>query len=902
MQNDFWRSLVGRIGSFILAQAMILSLFGVFNVQPARTLAAEGTDLSVCGLYVQGRAVRVSLYDVGGSGPNSALVALYKDGRRIYLGTENLGWDGNTALVEVALDQDCTNCDLAVTVYAQGDVDRRNDNLSVSIGASSTFPTEASEDTTSPTTPPTVPPTSPVTVKTVTAQATAGSDGVTLTWGFQGQGDEEPDRYEIRFNGQIISANAPGSRTFTGLGAGISYSYTVKAFYMNEEKSSVTGTVTTQTFIPTGNGWDLTVTSVTWEPKNPKAGEKVVFSATIRNVGGSATPSNTKHGLKFTIGEAYVWNDQFFGPLQPGESVTLTASGGSGGSNTWSGAAGSYSVTALVNDDGNTGSEDRDNNGLSVDFSVGDVTPVTPPTDGMGQGSDVNVAAAGCYGGRENKQVCVVVNGKKSPSINGNVNYSRVYDVADLETVPVNIFELKEGGTATVRIGLADSVDLGSAVVRPLSAGITPEIITMGNGQKYIQFTVARQGSYVVEYNGQSHGGIHLFVNPVYTRGQYEGDYLPLGSVRETGGNYGMGGTVYGSGVLVKTAGGGPRPAVKAYSGAKVYGITLLNENVDGFGGWGVWNVEINGASGLEFRYFHIVAAGANSDGISIQSSSNVRIYDSFVHTWDDSLVVKNYNDADSNDIHAENCVLWADLAQAMEIGAETNKKPKDNPQIYNVSFRNIDVIHACHKPAISIHNMDNAWVHGITWEDITIEDASMGLNAKNREDGWPILIDLTTVKGGEIAGTDRGWSQGAVRGQAGRISDVTLKNIQVLSWKNSAGVIPGIRLAKSGEVGGDISGVTVQGLYYRRKDGTVLQVNAANVNRLCGWNPADLTNSKCTAIRLDYSILNFEEAGDVVLPDPGLAQSQGAGVLMTRLTRAMDEIFSAVGAVGRGG
>ena len=38
-----------------------------------------------------------------------------------------------------------------------------------------------------------------------------------------------------------------------------------------------------------------------------------------------------------------------------------------------------------------------------------------------------------------------------------------------------------------------------------------------------------------------------------------------------------------------------------------------------------------------------IITARPNGDGITVQSSRNVTVSNSFVRTWDDSLVVKNY-------------------------------------------------------------------------------------------------------------------------------------------------------------------------------------------------------------------------------------------------------------------
>lgn len=59
-------------------------------------------------------------------------------------------------------------------------------------------------------------------------------------------------------------------------------------------------------------------------------------------------------------------------------------------------------------------------------------------------------------------------------------------------------------------------------------------------------------------------------------------------------------------------------------------------------------------------------------------------------------MVLKNYSGGNTHDITVKNCVFWTDLAQSMEIGAETNKSGGANA-IYNAIFEDIDVIHSSH-------------------------------------------------------------------------------------------------------------------------------------------------------------------------------------------------------------
>lgn len=163
-----------------------------------------------------------------------------------------------------------------------------------------------------------------------------------------------------------------------------------------------------------------------------------------------------------------------------------------------------------------------------------------------------------------------------------------------------------------------------------------------------------------------------------------------------------------------------------------VSGIGILNSNA--------WCVELYSCDNVDISGIKIISARPNGDGISVQSCRNVTVRDSFIRTWDDSLVVKNYSNrkgSDSADILFDGCQLWTDLAQSMEIGYETNKGGKLRPTIQNVTFSNITVLHNFHKPVMSIHNADDAEVSGILFRDITVD-----LEEPQKISGFGILLN----------------------------------------------------------------------------------------------------------------------------------------------------------------
>lgn len=121
---------------------------------------------------------------------------------------------------------------------------------------------------------------------------------------------------------------------------------------------------------------DLVVTSVTWTPASPQTGNGMAFSATIKNQGGTATPS-IKHGVNFTVdGVQVAWSDNYTSSLAAGASVTLTANGGPAGA-TWAATVGSHTIQAYVDDQNLIAEGNESNNTLSAPFTV------TAPSGGV---------------------------------------------------------------------------------------------------------------------------------------------------------------------------------------------------------------------------------------------------------------------------------------------------------------------------------------------------------------------------------------------------------------------------------------------------------------------------------------------------------------------------------------
>ena len=184
------------------------------------------------------------------------------------------------------------------------------------------------------------------------------------------------------------------------------------------------------------------------------------------------------------------------------------------------------------------------------------------------------------------------------------------------------------------------------------------------------------------------------------------------------------------------------------------------------------WTFNMYFCNGLTIDNIKIISSRSNGDGISLQSCQNANVTNSFLRTWDDSLVVKNYPkwsdrnvEGTTRNISFSNCLIWTDLAQSMEIGYETVGEVMED-----ITFDNITVLHNYHKAVISIHNANNANVKNVHFTNITIEDGSVG-----KGDGWNYLVDIRNL-------FNSTWSTNHKITTLGSIDGVNISNVLVLN------------------------------------------------------------------------------------------------------------------------
>ena len=418
------------------------------------------------------------------------------------------------------------------------------------------------------------------------------------------------------------------------------------------------------------------------------------------------------------------------------------------------------------------------------------------------------------------------------------VNHEHIWNAnTQPSSTPMTYFDLQ--GTARMEIrmpGLEREVE--SAVVMPSSAGIEPEV-----SEGTVRFSVTQPGQYTVVFNEDVNKALHLFVNPIEENAPDPEDP----NVYYIGpGEWVMDAIALHDGETLYISGGAVLHSIISVAGAKdvricgrgiidgsdypawnqpgsyarvpinldhsknvtVEDVIVANSNC--------WNVNSYSCRDVTMNNVKVISGRQNGDGFTFQSCTNHTVTNCFARTWDDSLVIKNYSGS-TKGITFRNCQIWTDLAQSMEIGYETDKGMTLDPEISQVLFEDITVLYNFHKPVISIHNSDDAFVHDVTYRNITVENAFMqGDNGNNKE-----LIEMTLQ--------NSSWS--TVRDEFGNIDNVLIDGLTVVNTAD--GKIPRSRFSGQDEEH-RITNVTMRNVTILGTPMTGLKEMKISVNEYC--------------------------------------------------------------------
>ena len=296
-----------------------------------------------------------------------------------------------------------------------------------------------------------------------------------------------------------------------------------------------------------------------------------------------------------------------------------------------------------------------------------------------------------------------------------------------------------EAVTLTVE-SLTKSVN-NRVMIKPYSKGVTPEIV-----DKEISFTLKEHGTYVLEINDY-HGLLYVFNNkPVVcedptavTHYFGPGVHAPGNVTLQSGESvyvdkdaYVYGNVfaqnaenirIFGNGIMDDT---NEKRSDQHYMSAQPYGNVKLmdckNARLEGVGftNSAIWCINVFHCEDVTIDGIKVFGQWRyNTDGVDIVNCNRITLQNSFVHSFDDTVVIKGldqYGDTSNTHIHVENCVLWCDWGNTCEIGLETSA-----PEYDDILFRNCDLLRAG-GTACDIQNGDYALVHNVTFEDIRIE------------------------------------------------------------------------------------------------------------------------------------------------------------------------------------
>lgn len=289
----------------------------------------------------------------------------------------------------------------------------------------------------------------------------------------------------------------------------------------------------------------------------------------------------------------------------------------------------------------------------------------------------------------------------------------------------------------------------GTAEIRPLSLGIKGRL-----RDNILTFVIDRPRNLSVEFDGDKHRNLHVFVNPlekdVPEKGAEGVMYFDAGLHTPPEGKDGfeipsdtdvylapgavLKGTLICDSVKNVTIGGRgilltPQRGIQAtYSeNIKVSDIIVVNPRHYTFLGGQSRNISIDNLRSFSYQGW--------SDGIDVMSSSDISVNNVFMRNSDDCIAVYgprwDYR-GDSRNIIVENSVLWADIAHPMNMGIHGYTGDGVGNRIENVTFRNIDVLEhdeddPDYQGCMAICCGDMNRISNIRYEDIRVERVEEG-------------------------------------------------------------------------------------------------------------------------------------------------------------------------------
>ena len=342
------------------------------------------------------------------------------------------------------------------------------------------------------------------------------------------------------------------------------------------------------------------------------------------------------------------------------------------------------------------------------------------------------------------------------------------------------------------------SKNISNVMVRPLSLKIAPTI----NDNK-IFFTLTNPSNFVVEVN-DFHNALHLFANPIETDipdindpsvtcfgpGVHYPGYMALNSNETV---YIAGGAVVHGYIHIKNA-----------SNVTVRGRGILDTSTyTDFPTWTNNSFYILKSEGIRIEGFikrdppnwafrmvystnilvdNVKIIGAwryNTDGFGVFECNDTTIRNTFVRSFDDSILFKSEYDGHLSTFPAykvkrnflvENCTIWTDWGYSLGVAHEVSAGP-----VSGIVFKNCDILHnMASNQALQVNPRKGGYVNGVEFRNIRVEDAQTGLiGVYNHADN--ILFQNISVLNGPSP------TSGIMGANAGRqVRDITIQNLVI--------------------------------------------------------------------------------------------------------------------------
>lgn len=327
-------------------------------------------------------------------------------------------------------------------------------------------------------------------------------------------------------------------------------------------------------------------------------------------------------------------------------------------------------------------------------------------------------------------------------------------DWQDVEAYRLKVNAVVDGGhqlkgTSVAFFDFSGSVEIaityrraaiGTARVRPLSFGITPEVT-----KRTITFSLTQPRNLSVEVNGDLFGNLQLFANPIETVRPAPGPnvlYYGPGIHEVPGGKVKLssGQTLYLAGGAILRA----EVACVDVNNVRVLGRGMIDqENRSGVQLFRAKNVEIEGvytpkivignSENVTVRNVKCISYGPYGDGMNIFSSTRVRIDGVFNRNSDDCITVYGTRGrflGGVKGVVVKNSTLWADVAHPILIGTHGNTRAPDT--LEDLTFSNIDILDQMERQVdyqgcMSLNAGDSNLIRNVLFENIRVEDFRCG-------------------------------------------------------------------------------------------------------------------------------------------------------------------------------